>query len=319
MKNGFFKNAISAFAALSIMASMPLNASVSAEETAITFKVSSTEKTVGNDVWVDITSVGDVGFSSGKFCLHYNNEVLEYKGNDDGLKLPASSDIKQDDISVTDDNQGITYIIFTVENINNADISFGFNAIAPGSSEMTLEVNELFDQNDQAVNYTVDNGSVTINAKETTTTTTEITTTSTSTSTETTSTVTSSSDSSSTSTNTETSASTNANPSSETTSTASTDSDTTSSSSTTQSTPSSSTSNTVSTSQSTTSTSSTTKNTTTTKSTTTTKTTTTTSNNKNSNGSVDTGDNFPVALLLTAVGVAGVALVTTSPRKKDEK
>ena len=49
------------------------------------------------------------------------------------------------------------------------------------------------------------------------------------------------------------------------------------------------------------------------------KTTTTTSNNKNSNGSVDTGDNFPVALLLASVGVAGVALVTTSPRKKDEE
>lgn len=312
MNNGFFKNAISAFAALGIMASMPLNASVSAEETAIAFKVSSAEETVGNDVWVDITSVGNVGFSSGKFCLHYNNEILEYKGNDDGLKLPASSDIKQDDISVTDDNQGITYIVFTVENINNADISFGFNAIAPGSSDMTLEVNELFDQNDEVVNYTVDNGSVTIKAVETTTTA-ESTTTSTSTET----TTATSSDSSSTSTSTETSVSTNDNPSSETTTTASTDSDTTSSSTTQPTT--SSTSNTESTSQSSTSTNSTTKTSTTTKSTTTTKATTTSSNNNNKNGSVDTGDNFPVALLLATVGVAGVALVTTSPRKKDEE
>ncbi len=318
MKNGFFKNTISVFAALSIMVSMPLSASVSAEETAIAFKVSSAEETVGNDVWVDITSVGDVGFSSGKFCLHYNNEILEYKGNDDGLKLPASSDIKQDDISVTDDNQGITYIVFTVENINNADISFGFNAIAPGSSDMTLEVNELFDQNDEVVNYTVDNGSVTIKAVETITTTETTTTESTTTSTSTETTTAISSDSSSTSTSTETSVSTNDNPSSETTTTASTEPDT-SSSLTTQSTTNSNTSNTESSSQSTTSTSSTTKTTTTTKSTTTTKTTTTPSNNNNNNGSVDTGDNFPVALLLATVGVAGVALVTTIPRKKDEE
>lgn len=44
-----------------------------------------------------------------------------------------------------------------------------------------------------------------------------------------------------------------------------------------------------------------------------------TNNNNNNNGSVDTGDNFPVALLLATVGVAGVALVTTIPRKKDEE
>ena len=142
---------------------MPLSSIVYAEDGTVVFKVSDSEGTVGDDIRINITSDSKVDFSTGKFYLHYNNEVLNYKD----FELPSSSAIKQEDISVTDDNQGISYIVFSVENVSNADVAFDFSVIAEGNPGISLDVKELFNENEESVRFTVENGNITVKPVET--------------------------------------------------------------------------------------------------------------------------------------------------------
>lgn len=280
------------------------------------------EVTVNNEFAVSVSCNSADAFESLTFALKYDSSYLQVKTDQENKPIwnvnTDAGDPERDSVDIMEGETGILYIMMPNDvSYHYFDLDLTFNAISEGTSEFELDIAAIKNGEIDITHGDVAKANITVkpqNSETTTETTTTETTTTTSTETTTTST-------SSLTSNNETTTTTSSNLASETTTTrtttASTESDTTSSS-TTQPT-NSSTSNTEASSQSTTSTSSTNRNTTTTKSTTTTKTTTTTSNNKNNNGSVDTGDSFPVALLLTSVGVAGVALITTSPRKKDKE
>lgn len=281
------------------------------------------EVTVNNEFAVSVSCNSADAFESLSFALKYDSSYLQVKTDQENKPIwnvnTDAGDPERDSVDIMEGETGILYIMMPNDvSYHYFNLDLTFNAISEGSSEFELDIAAIKNGEIDITHGDVAKANITVkpqNSETTTTTETTTTETTTTTSTETTTT-------SSLTSNNETTTTTSSNSTSEATTTtsattASTESDTTSSSTTQPTT--SSTSSTEASSQSTTSTSSTTKNTTTTKSTTTTKTTTTTSNNKNSNGSVDTGDSFPFALLLTSVGVAGVALITTSPRKKDEE
>lgn len=301
------RKSVSAIATIAVMCmSIPVSYSVYADDTDAVFVVSSDSGSVGDDASVSVTCNTDVEFVSATFELHYDPAIVDYKSYE-----ILSQDLTSDDISFNPVDSGIIYVVVSVDNITNADVRFNFSIVGEGTSDMTLDVKKLLNDSDEDVPYSVTNGTITGSKPEEPPT--ETTTTSESTTTETT-TTTSETSSTSTSMSTDVTSTSSESVSNSTTTsvtTTSTESESNSQSTTQATQPA--TSSTTSTSQSTTSAASTTK------ATTTTKVTTTSINNKNSNGSVPTGDNFPLALLLASAGVAGVALVKTSPRKKDEE
>ena len=325
MKKSVLKTAVCSVS-IAMLLAMPMSSiTANAEDAKFAINCPS-EAMVGTDIATSVTCNSIDEFASLCFTLTYDPTYLKpRKNNENELLWNVNTDAgnpKNDSAEITEGENGILYLMIPEEvTYHELTLDLRFDVIAEGTADFTLDITEINRDPDTEITHgenPVATASITIKSQNIeTTTTTETTTTETTTTTSTEAATTTSLTSSN-----ETTTTTSNNSASETTTTtsaitASTDSNTTSSSTTQPTTPS--TSNTESSSQSTTSTSSTTKTTTTTKSTTTTKTTTTTSNNKNNDGSVDTGDDFPVALLLASVGVAGVALVTTSPRKKDEE
>lgn len=317
MKKSVLKTAVCSVS-IAMLLAMPMSSiTANAEDAKFAIKCPS-EAMVGTDIATSVTCNSIDEFASLCFTLTYDPTYLKPRKNNENELLwnvnTDAGDPKNDSAEITEGENGILYLMIPEEvTYHELTLDLRFDVIAEGTADFTLDITEINRDPDTEITHgenPVATASITIKSQNIeTTTTTETTTTETTTTTSTeaaTTTSLTSSNNSASETTTTTSATT-----------ASTDSNTTSSSTTQPTTPS--TSNTESSSQSTTSTTSTTKTTTTTKSTTTTKTTTTTSNNKNNDGSVDTGDDFPVALLLASAGVAGVALVTTSPRKKDEE
>lgn len=259
------------------------------------FSIANVSGNVGENVDITIIADADTAFASAKFVLHYDSSKLKFVN----YTIPTNSGLNNDNLTkVEDKDNGVVYLVLadTEEDIKNANITMTFELLSEGDSQVSLEIADMFTTAGSEVSIpdTQASGTITGVEKETepSVTTTEPSETETTTS--------SSADS------TEPSTTTSAESDSQEPST--TSSENSDSETTTQ--PTSSTNPSSSNNNSTTSTTTTTKATTTT--------TATTTQPGNGTGNVPTGDNFPVGLLTSFVGIAGVTLVKTSPRKKKE-
>ena len=260
------------------------------------FSITNASRNVGENVDITITADADTAFASATFVLHYDSSKLKFVD----YSIPSNSGLNNENLTrVEDKDSGVVYLVLaeTEEDIKKANITMTFEILSAGDSQVSLEITDMFttDGSEVSIPDVQATGTITGIEKETeppVTTTAESSETETTTTT-TTTTVSSTEDSAETTTTSSIEAETQG-----TTTAASENND----------------------SQTTTQPSSTTlsssRNNTTTSTTTTTKsTTTTTKSNNNNNGNVPTGDDFPVALLLSALGIAGVALVKSVPHQ----
>lgn len=266
----------------------------STSTTSAKFSIANISGNVGENVDITITADADTAFASATFVLHYDSSKLKYID----YRIPSNSGLNSENLTrVEDKDSGVVYLVLaeTEEDIKNANITMTFEILNAGDSQVSLEISDMFtnDGTEVSIPDVQATGTITGIEKETeppVTTTTESSEIDT-----TTTTVSSTEDSTKPTTSTEAETK-------EPTTTASENADSTS---TTQ--PSSSTASNSS------------RNSTTTSTTTTSKATTTTAKTSNSNnGNVPTGDNFPVTLLLSALGIAGVGLIKTAPHKDND-
>lgn len=265
----------------------------STSSTSAKFSIANSSGNVGENVDITITADADTTFASATFVLHYDSSKLKFVD----YSIPSNSGLNNENLTrVEDKDSGVVYLVLaeTDEDIKNANITMTFEILSAGDSQVSLEITDMFktDGTEVSIPDVQATGTITGIEKETeppVTTTAESSETETTTTTITT-TVSSTEDSAETTTTSSIEAEAQG-----TTTAASENND---SQTTTQpsSTASSSSRN----------------------STTTTKATTTTTKQNSNNGSVDTGDHFPVALLLTAIGVAGLGIIKTAPHKEKD-
>ena len=302
------KSVLSVFTSVGIMAMLPLGMVAHAEnKTAFVLSVEDESVELGDDITIKLSSSG-APVASGKLCVQYRNDVLAYQS----YELPMSSAIAEGEFQVSSVDDGVSYVLFAIEDVANVDILLNFKAVAYGETSVELIVEQLFNASAEEVEYVIDytenwnaptswDQSISVENQQITepiTTTTQTTTTSTETTT---------TEATTTSAETTTTEVTTTSAETTTTEATTTFTETTTTEATTTST------ETTTTEATTTSTSN---NTTASAKTSTTKSSTT---KPSINNNPSTGDKFPVIALLLAAGIAGGSLVIAYPRKRDEK